>query len=151
MAAKVAEELRTLVGRCQFGAVTFRVEDAFVYASNCHCSSCCTATGSAFKAFAGLFVFEDQSSVRVKFDHLVVNLLLVSAALQQVDPGRAASADAGSRFQLSVWVDDVDATCALLQERGVELLAGPVDREWGMRTATFADPAGQSWEIAQPL
>jgi catechol 2,3-dioxygenase-like lactoylglutathione lyase family enzyme len=96
-------------------------------------------------------VFEDDSSVCVKFDHVFVNLLLVTAAHEQVEPGTVADRDAGSRFQLSVWVDDVDAACALLQQRGVNLLTGPTDREWGMRTATFTDPAGHSWEIAQQL
>ena len=32
--------------------------------------------------------------------------------------------------------------------RGVELLNGPVDRPWGVRTAAFADPAGHIWELA---
>jgi catechol 2,3-dioxygenase-like lactoylglutathione lyase family enzyme len=96
-------------------------------------------------------VFEDDSSVCVKFDHVFVNLLLVTAAHEQVEPGTVADRDAGSRFQLSVWVDDVDAACALLQQRGVNPLTGPTDREWGMRTATFTDPAGHSWEIAQQL
>jgi hypothetical protein len=45
---------RMLVGRCECGAVRYRVEDAFLYASNCHCSRCRAATGSAFKAFAGI-------------------------------------------------------------------------------------------------
>ena len=96
-------------------------------------------------------VFEDDSSVCVKFDHLFINLLLVSAAQEQVEPGVVAERGAGSRFQLSVWVDDVDAVCALLEQRGVRLLTGPTDRDWGMRTATFTDPAGHSWEIAQQL
>ena len=43
-----------LVGRCYCGAVGYRVEDAFLYASNCHCSNCRRATGSAFKPFAGI-------------------------------------------------------------------------------------------------
>jgi catechol 2,3-dioxygenase-like lactoylglutathione lyase family enzyme len=94
-------------------------------------------------------VFEDDTSACVRFDGLFVNLLDVSAAGVQVDV--VANRDAGSRFQLSIWVDDVDAVCALLQQRGVTLLTGPVDRVWGMRTATFTDPEGHSWEIAQEL
>lgn len=43
-----------LAGACQCGAVRYRVADAFLYAANCHCSSCRAATGSAFKAFAGI-------------------------------------------------------------------------------------------------
>jgi hypothetical protein len=45
---------RILVGGCQCGAVRYRVADAFLYAANCHCSRCRAATGSAFKAFAGV-------------------------------------------------------------------------------------------------
>jgi hypothetical protein len=43
-----------LTGKCECGAVRYRVEDAFLYAMNCHCSRCRAATGSAFKAFAGI-------------------------------------------------------------------------------------------------
>jgi len=45
---------RTLTGGCGCGAVRYEVADAFRYAANCHCSRCRAATGSAFKAFAGI-------------------------------------------------------------------------------------------------
>jgi hypothetical protein len=45
---------RLLLGKCECGAVRYRVADAFLYAANCHCSRCRAATGSAFKAFAGI-------------------------------------------------------------------------------------------------
>jgi hypothetical protein len=45
---------RTLTGRCECGAVEYAVADEFLYAANCHCSRCRAATGSAFKAFAGI-------------------------------------------------------------------------------------------------
>jgi hypothetical protein len=45
---------RSLVGKCECGAVRYRVADAFLYAANCHCSRCRAATGSAFKPFAGV-------------------------------------------------------------------------------------------------
>jgi hypothetical protein len=45
---------RLLVGKCECGAVWYTVADAFLYAMNCHCSRCRAATGSAFKAFAGI-------------------------------------------------------------------------------------------------
>jgi hypothetical protein len=47
-------DTRVLVGECECGAVRYRVADAFLYAANCHCSRCRAATGSAFKAFAGI-------------------------------------------------------------------------------------------------
>jgi hypothetical protein len=43
-----------LVGECGCGTVRYRVADEFLYALNCHCSRCRAATGSAFKAFAGI-------------------------------------------------------------------------------------------------
>ena len=48
-------------------------------------------------------------------------------------------------------MDDTDAVCAELKSRGIELLNGPMDREWGVRTASFTDPDGHIWEIAQRL
>jgi hypothetical protein len=44
----------TLRGRCECGAVRYEVADEFLYAANCHCSRCRAATGTAFKAFAGI-------------------------------------------------------------------------------------------------
>jgi hypothetical protein len=43
-----------LEGSCECGAVRYRVEDAFLYAANCHCSGCRASTGAAFKPFAGI-------------------------------------------------------------------------------------------------
>ena len=48
----------------------------------------------------------------------------------------------------STWTD-VDAVCAELATRGVTLLNGPMDRPWGVRTASFVDPGGHIWEIAK--
>ena len=48
--------LRSVVlsGGCWCRAVRYRVADEFLYAWNCHCSRCRAATGSAFKALAGI-------------------------------------------------------------------------------------------------
>src|ERR671935_943295 len=43
-----------LTGGCWCGRVRYRVADEFLYASNCHCSRCRAATGSAFEPFAGI-------------------------------------------------------------------------------------------------
>jgi lactoylglutathione lyase len=96
-------------------------------------------------------IYEDEDAAAFRFENLIVNLLKIPAARDLIDPGVVAGAEAGSRFQLTVWVDDADAACAQLTSRGVELLNGPVDREWGVRTASFTDPDGHIWEIAQQL
>ncbi len=46
--------IRQVRGSCQCGAVTYAVMDEFIYAVNCHCSSCRRATGAAFKPLAGI-------------------------------------------------------------------------------------------------
>ena len=43
-----------LAGKCECGAVGYTVADEFGYSMNCHCSRCRAATGSAFKAMAGI-------------------------------------------------------------------------------------------------
>ena len=53
--------------------------------------------------------------------------------------------------QFAIVVEDVDAVAAELEEHGVTLLSGPADRDWGMRTLTFADPGGYTWGISQDL
>jgi lactoylglutathione lyase len=103
------------------------------------------------KVFEAPAVFEDDDSVAFKFENMFVNLLRVPAAHELIAPAAVADGEAGSRFQLTIWVDDADAVCGQLAERGVRLVNGPIDREWGMRTAAFADPDGHIWEVAQEL
>jgi lactoylglutathione lyase len=92
--------------------------------------------------------FEDANSAVFLFGSTMVNLLRVDAAVELIAPAQVGDAAAGPRAQLTLTVDDVDDTCALLVGRGVQLLNGPMDRPWGIRTAAFTDPAGHVWEIA---
>jgi catechol 2,3-dioxygenase-like lactoylglutathione lyase family enzyme len=93
--------------------------------------------------------FEDDASAVFKFGDVMVNLLRTTEAHELIEPANVASPDAGSRIQLTIEVDDVDAMSAELAARGVELLNGPMDRPWGIRTASFRDPGGHIWEIAK--
>jgi catechol 2,3-dioxygenase-like lactoylglutathione lyase family enzyme len=93
-------------------------------------------------------MFEDDDSTVFNFGNTIVNLLKTSAALGLIEPAAVASPEAGARMQFTIEVDDVDAMCAELASRGVELLNGPMDRPWGIRTASFRDPGGHIWEIA---
>jgi catechol 2,3-dioxygenase-like lactoylglutathione lyase family enzyme len=96
-------------------------------------------------------VYEDESSAAFKFESTIVNLLVRSAADELVGPAAVAGPGGGASLQLTTFVDDADAACTELVTRGVSLLNGPVDRDWGMRTAAFADPDGHVWEVAQEL
>jgi len=93
--------------------------------------------------------FEDDNSAVFTFGQTMINLLRTSEAHELIEPAKVAGPEAGSRMQLTLGVDDVDAMCAELTSRGVELLNGPMDRPWGIRTASFRDPGGHIWEIAK--
>lgn len=118
------------------GAITLFVEDL-------------EAAKQFYREVFGLPVtFEDDNSTVFKFGNTLVNLLKSTAAPELIEPASVASREAGSRFVFTLEVDDVDAMCAELAKRGVQLLNGPMDRPWGPRTASFRDPAGHIWEIA---
>jgi catechol 2,3-dioxygenase-like lactoylglutathione lyase family enzyme len=121
------------------GAITLFVEDS--------------ARSKEFyrEVFGVQTVFEDEVSAALKFENLIVNLLAAPEAHELIEPAPVGEADAGARFQLTIWVDDADAAARELASKGVELLNGPIDRPWGVRTAAFADPDGHVWEIAQQL
>jgi catechol 2,3-dioxygenase-like lactoylglutathione lyase family enzyme len=102
-------------------------------------------------AFDVEVVYEDDNAVAFKFENMVVNLLVTREAHDLIAPAVVAEADGGSRFQLTIWVEDADAVCEELARRGVELLNGPMDRPWGLRTAAFADPDGNIWEVAASI
>jgi lactoylglutathione lyase len=121
------------------GAITLFVEDP-------------RRSQSFYEEVFGLpLIWEDEDSAVFRFENTIVNLLKISAARDLIEPGSVGGGEAGSRFQLTIWVDDADAVTAGLTKRGVDLLNGPMNREWGVRTASFTDPDGHIWEIAQKL
>lgn len=105
-----------------------------------------------YRAVFGLPVtFEDDNSAVFDFGNTLINLLKATEARGLIEPAVVAPREAGSRLQLTIGVEDVDAVCAELATRGVGLLNGPLDRPWGVRTASFSDPGGHIWEIAQEI
>ncbi len=108
------------------------------------------ATRQFYLDVFGLPVFyQDDSSTVFRFGETLVNLLAAAAAPELFAPAPVGSA-ASDRSVLTVEVDDVDARVEQLRTVGVELLNGPVDRPWGIRTASFRDPSGQVWEVSGP-
>ena len=93
-------------------------------------------------------VFADSDSTVFRLGATLVNLLRREAAAELVEPAPVGDATAGPVAVFTLQVDDVDARCAVLVQRGVTLLNGPIDRPWGPRTASFRDPAGHVWELA---
>ena len=119
------------------GAITLFVEDL----------------GAAKQFYHAVFdlplVFENTDSAVFRIGNTLINLLKITQANELIEPARVASRESGSRHVFTIEVDDVDAMCAKLVARGATLVNGPMDRPWGIRTASFSDPGGHIWEIAK--
>ncbi|SRR5258708_6707992 len=79
-------------------------------------------------------------------------LLSVSGAadLLGADPNEF-KIDGAPRVVLAAGVKDVDAAYEEIKAKGVTFLRPPTDQPWGLRTAHFADPEGNLWEINQSI
>jgi predicted lactoylglutathione lyase len=72
---------------------------------------------------------------------------------QLAEDGRVepASPERGIGFSLAINVDEreqVDETIDSVRAAGGRVTKDPVDAEWGGRTAYFADPEDNYWEVA---
>ncbi|MBV9818173.1 MAG: VOC family protein [Solirubrobacterales bacterium] len=72
--------------------------------------------------------------------------------VDEVSPRQLAGVEPGpgSRHEMFVYVEDVDATVGELRERGVEVVREPVDMPWGERVAFVRDPEGNLVSLAAP-
>ena len=106
--------------------------------------------------YEGIFdiagVDEGHGTVIFRLGNLFLRLLERGEAAGEM-LGHVSIADprAGATSQVAFSVDDVDAFCEQLSERGVPIVYGPVDRPWGMRNAAFADPDGHVWQFGAPV
>jgi catechol 2,3-dioxygenase-like lactoylglutathione lyase family enzyme len=79
-------------------------------------------------------------------------LLEVSAAAHMIsEEANALKIEGGPRVLLAAGVEDVNAAYEALKAKGVTFLRPPTNQPWGLRTAYFADPEGNLWEINQSL
>ena len=101
----------------------------------------------------GLEVQEsDADSVSFKMENVYFLLLEVSAAARLIsEEPLELKIEGGPRMLLAAGVEDVDAAYEALKAKGVTFLRPPTDQSWGLRTAHFADPEGNLWEINQSI
>ena len=97
-------------------------------------------------------VDEGHGTVIFQFDNLFLRLLRRGEAESEM-LGQVSVADprSGTTVQLGFSVDDADAFCTELSERGVSIVYGPVDRPWGVRNAAFADLDGHVWQFGSDI
>ena len=94
----------------------------------------------------------DPNSVAFLMEDRYLLLLEVSAAADLIpSEAKALKIEGGPRVLLATGVEDVDAAYEELKARGVTFLRPPTNQPWGLRTAHFADPEGNLWEINQPI
>ena len=93
-------------------------------------------------------VFQDEVSSVYSAGTTVINLLSTAEAEVLLDPLKFEAARVGTNSVYTLKCADVDAVANQLKANGVELLSGPIDRPWGIRTASFQDPSGHIWELA---
>jgi len=120
-----------------------------IFAITLFCENLEEAKAFYQKVFGLPVDFEDSNSAVFKFGDMLINLLKITEADELIKPGKVANRADGTRTVFTIQVNDVDALCMELLSNGVELLNGPMDRPWGIRTASFMDPAGHIWEIAK--
>jgi catechol 2,3-dioxygenase-like lactoylglutathione lyase family enzyme len=93
---------------------------------------------------------EDEGTAMFRFTDTYV--FLQRGAANQDGPSRDVLSLARKGVgQFVIFVDDVDAVRAELDQAQVATISGPADRDWGMRTLTLVDPGGYTWEITQEL
>jgi catechol 2,3-dioxygenase-like lactoylglutathione lyase family enzyme len=93
-------------------------------------------------------VFQDEVSSVYSAGTTVINLLSTAEAEVLLDPLKFEAARVGTNSVYTLKCADVDAVADQLKANGVELLSGPIDRPWGIRTASFQDTSGHIWELA---
>jgi lactoylglutathione lyase len=112
----------------------------------------CTAF---YRDTLGLEVQESEStpdSVSFQMENVHFFLLEVSAAAHMVSSeALELKIEGGPRVLQAAGVEDVDAAYEALSAKGVTFLRPPTDQPWGLRTAYFADPEGNLWEINQSI
>jgi lactoylglutathione lyase len=89
--------------------------------------------------------YDDGASFR--FGDMTVGVLDFPGARELIAPAEVGGIAAGLRFTFCMFVDDLDAACAELAERGVKPRNDPWQFGPGHLIASFADPAGHIWEL----
>lgn len=110
----------------------------------------CTAF---YRDTLGLEVQESTpDTVSFQMENVYFFLLEVSAAAHMIsEETLELKIEGGPRVLLAAGVEDVDAAYEALKAKGVAFLRPPTNQPWGLRTAYFADPEGNLWEINQSI
>lgn len=109
----------------------------------------------ALDFYAGLLDYEEQYRFPAEGDPGFVSLKRDEAELGVVDAAwprdtMGLELGDGPRFELFVYVDDVDQALDGARAAGAPVLLEPQDMPWGERMACVADPDGNPVTLAAP-
>ena len=108
----------------------------------------------AVRAFYEALGWESRSAddqfTRFKIVGAVLALYSLDALAEEANiPPADTERFAGFTCAIAVQSEEmVDAAIEVVRGAGGRVLAEPVAREWGGRSACFADPEGKTWEVA---
>ena len=110
----------------------------------------CTAF---YRDTLGLEVQESTpDNVSFHMENVYFFLLEVSSAAHMIsEEALDLKIEGGPRVLLAAGVENVDTAYEALKAKGVTFLRPPTNQPWGLRTAYFADPEGNLWEINQSI
>lgn len=106
-----------------------------------------------YRDMLGLQVTESTPELAsFQMENVYFLLLEATAAAHMIgEEADALKIGGGPRMLLAAGVENVDAAYEALKAKGVRMLNPPTSQPWGLRTAYFADPEGNPWEINQPI
>jgi catechol 2,3-dioxygenase-like lactoylglutathione lyase family enzyme len=97
-------------------------------------------------------VFSDEVSYAFKMDGQDFALVHVSAGVDMMNAEVLGQPrQVARRIMLCADVDSADNAYKTLTERGVTFIKPPISQAWGWRTAYFADPEGNLWELREAI
>lgn len=95
-------------------------------------------------------VFSDEVSFAFHLEGQDFALVSLSTGMEMLNE-EVLQQSAGRRVMMCADVEDVDAVHAAFTAKGMTFIKPPADQPWGWRTAYFADPEGNLWELRQSI
>lgn len=97
-------------------------------------------------------VVSDEVSFAFRMEGQDFALVKRSAGVEMLNEELLAMQHGAARpVMLCADMSDVDAVYHTLTAKGVAFIKPPIDQDWGWRTAYFADPEGNIWELRQSI
>lgn len=133
------------------------ISQSGIFAITLICSDLKASKAFYEQVFEKALVHEDAVSALYSFDTVYVNLLQESEAAGLFAPMEPGETNQRPRALLTVQVKSVDAEikrlAKLTEATGLEIqmVGGPINRPWGIRTQNIADPDGNIWELSEQL